>query len=99
MDFNGNSVSGPAFNWRVLGLLNLYRVLVPLVLLSLYYVGGPRGIMVVDPRSFFGALAAYFSFGVASVVMVRRRLAPIRVQTILQGGVDIGALMLSLIHI
>ena len=96
MYFNGKSVSGPAFNWRVLGLLNLYRVLVPLVLLSLYYVGGPRGIMVVDPRSFFGALAAYFSFGVASVVMVRRRLAPIRVQTVLQAAVDIGALMLIL---
>ena len=36
-------VSEPALNWRVLGLLNLYRVLVPLVLLSLYSLGGARG--------------------------------------------------------
>ena len=30
---------GVALDWRVLGLLNLYRVLVPLVLLSLYSLG------------------------------------------------------------
>jgi two-component system sensor histidine kinase PilS (NtrC family) len=80
----------------VLGILNLYRVLVPLVLLSLYYIGGPRGITVQDPRAFFGALTGYFSFGIASVVLVRRRMAPINVQTILQAAVDVGALMLIL---
>ena len=96
INFNENGEPRPAFNWRVLGILNLYRVLVPLVLLSLYYVGGPRGILVQDPRTFFGAIAAYFSFGIASVVLVRRRLAPIGVQTILQAAVDIGALVLIL---
>ena len=79
---SSDDASGPALNWRVLGILNLYRVLVPLVLLSLYYIGGPRGITVQDPRAFFGALTGYFSFGIASVVLVRRRMAPINVQTI-----------------
>ena len=40
-----------ALNWRVLGLLNLYRVLVPLVLLGLYSLGGSRGIAVDDPTA------------------------------------------------
>ncbi|MGA2777899.1 MAG: HAMP domain-containing sensor histidine kinase [Steroidobacteraceae bacterium] len=93
---SSDDASGPALNWRVLGILNLYRVLVPLVLLSLYYIGGPRGITVQDPRAFFGALTGYFSFGIASVVLVRRRMAPINVQTILQAAVDVGALMLIL---
>ena len=37
-------------NWRVLGILNLYRVLVPLVLLGLYSLGGSRGLPVESPR-------------------------------------------------
>ncbi len=96
IDFNAKGEPGPAFNWRVLGILNLYRVLVPPVLLSLYYVGGPRGILLQDPRIFFGALAAYFSFGIASIVVVRQRLAPIGVQTILQAAADLCALILIL---
>ncbi len=30
----------PGIVWRVLAVLNLYRVLVPLVLLGLYFLGG-----------------------------------------------------------
>src|SRR5580698_3913148 len=41
-------------NWRVLGILNLYRFLVPLVLLGLYWLGGSRGLPVESPRLFLG---------------------------------------------
>ncbi len=34
----------PALNWRVLAVLNLYRVLVPLMLIGLYLLGGSKGI-------------------------------------------------------
>ena len=85
-----------AFNWRVLGILNLYRVLVPLVLLSLYSLGGSRGIAVESPQLFFAVAIFYLCFGLFSVVLVRRRLASVRIQTILQATIDITSLMLLL---
>jgi two-component system sensor histidine kinase PilS (NtrC family) len=84
----------PALNWRVLGLLNLYRVLVPLMLLALYPLGGARGFAVESPPLFFGATLAYLCFGLGSVIVVRRRLASVYVQTILQATVDLALLML-----
>jgi two-component system sensor histidine kinase PilS (NtrC family) len=86
----------PSLNWRVLGLLNLYRVLVPLVLLGLYSLGGARGIVVESRQLFFGAVTAYLCFGLGSIVLVRRRLASVNAQTILQATVDIIMLMLLL---
>ncbi len=62
----------PALNWRVLGLLNLYRVLAPLVLLALYPLGGARGFTVDSRQLFFGATIAYLCFGIGNVVLVRR---------------------------
>ncbi|HEY4444099.1 MAG TPA: HAMP domain-containing sensor histidine kinase [Steroidobacteraceae bacterium] len=81
--------SEPALNWRVLGLLNLYRVLVPLVLLSLYSLGGARGTGVTSPEAFFGVAVFYLCFGLGNVILVRRRLGSVFVQTILQATVDI----------
>ena len=93
----GRSIdSKPALNWRVLGLLNLYRVSAPLVLLGLYSLGGGRGITVSSPQLFFGAAIFYLCFGLGNVILVRRRLANVNVQTILQATVDITALMLLL---
>jgi len=85
-----------ARNWRVLGLLNLYRMLVPAVLLSLYSLGGERALPVESNRVFFGATLGYLAFGVASTMAVRRRLANAHVQVVLQASADILALMLIL---
>jgi len=85
-----------ARNWRVLGLLNLYRMLVPAVLLSVYTLSGARALPVESDRVFFGATLFYLAFGVASTMAVRRRLASANVQVILQAAVDIFALMLIL---
>jgi two-component system sensor histidine kinase PilS (NtrC family) len=86
----------PALNWRVLGLLNLYRVLVPLVLLGLNSLGGSRGLVVDYPPIFFAATIFYLCFGLISVFLVKRRLASAGIQTMLQATVDIGVLMLIL---
>jgi two-component system sensor histidine kinase PilS (NtrC family) len=86
----------PSLNWRVLGLLNLYRILVPLVLFGLYSLGGARGIVLESRQLFFGAVLAYLCFGLGSVILVRRRLASANVQTTLQATVDITMLMLLL---
>ncbi|HXC08276.1 MAG TPA: hypothetical protein VNV61_05050, partial [Steroidobacteraceae bacterium] len=86
----------PALNWRVLGLLNLYRVLAPLVLLALYPLGSARGFIVDSRPLFFGATLAYLCFGIGNIVLVRRRLASLYVQTLLQATVDLTLLMLLL---
>ncbi|MGO9992202.1 MAG: sensor histidine kinase [Steroidobacteraceae bacterium] len=94
--FDRNGGSKLALNWRVLGLLNLYRVLVPLVLVSLYSLGGGKGISVDSPRLFFAAAAFYLCFGLFSVILVRRRLATAYIQTIFQATLDIVVLLLLL---
>jgi two-component system, NtrC family, sensor histidine kinase PilS len=86
----------PAMAWRVLAVLNLYRVLVPLVLLGLYSLGGARGFAVYSRQMFFGATVFYFCFGLISVLFVRQRLASAQVQTILQASVDMLVLVLLL---
>jgi two-component system, NtrC family, sensor histidine kinase PilS len=86
----------PALSWRVLAILNLYRVLVPLVLFGLYSLGSARGFAIDSPRLFFGATIFYLCFGIASVVMVRQRLASAKVQTLLQAAVDMSVLALLL---
>ncbi len=44
----------PALNWRVLAVLNLYRVLVPLMLAGLCLLGGAKGIYLEFQDLFFG---------------------------------------------
>ena len=94
--FDHYSDSKPALSWRVLGLLNLYRVLVPLVLLGLYSLGGARGIGISSPQIFFGTAVFYLCFGLGNVILVRRRLANVAVQTILQATVDMVVSMVLL---
>jgi two-component system, NtrC family, sensor histidine kinase PilS len=91
-----NASRDPATVWRVLAVLNLYRVLVPLVLLGLYSLGGARGFAVYSSQVFFGATVFYFCFGLVSVLFVRQRLASAQVQTILQASVDMFVLVLLL---
>jgi two-component system, NtrC family, sensor histidine kinase PilS len=89
--------SHPALNWRVLGVLNLYRVLVPLVLLALYSIGGTRGIKLDSSQLYFGAAIFYLCFGLVSVIIVRRRLVSAAVQTILQATIDL-VILVMLLH-
>ena len=92
------SVAGPkiGLNWRVLGIMNLFRVLVPLVLLSLYALGGSRGLPVDSPRLFLAVALLYLCFGLLSIIVVRKRLATAHIQTIVQATIDIICLILLL---
>jgi two-component system sensor histidine kinase PilS (NtrC family) len=92
--FDRRNSSKLALDWRVLGILNLYRVLVPLVLVGLYSLGSGRGIAVDSPRLFFSASTFYLCFGLFSVILVRNRLGSAYLQTILQATLDIVVLVL-----
>ena len=93
---NRASDRDPALSWRILAVLNLYRVLVPLVLLGLYPLGSSRGFAIYSNQVFFGATIFYLCFGLASVIFVRRRLSSANVQTMLQAAVDMVVLVLLL---
>jgi two-component system, NtrC family, sensor histidine kinase PilS len=84
----------PALSWRVLAVLNLYRILVPLVLVGLYSLGGARGIGVKSPQLFLGTAIFYLLFGLSNVIFVRRRFANATVQTVLQASIDMVVLIL-----
>jgi two-component system, NtrC family, sensor histidine kinase PilS len=94
--FESGSPAKIGINWRVLGILNLYRVLVPLVLLGLYSLGGARGLPVESPKLFTVAASAYLCFGFVSVILVRRRMATAHVQTVIQATIDLTCLILIL---
>ncbi|MBV9621996.1 MAG: PAS domain-containing protein [Gammaproteobacteria bacterium] len=59
--------------WRVIGLLNLYRLLVPLLLLAQALVGPGWVLPALRPRLFVSACIAYFT--VALLLVIARRLA------------------------
>jgi two-component system sensor histidine kinase PilS (NtrC family) len=86
----------PALSWRVLSVLNLYRVLVPLVLIGLYELAGARGIGIRSPQLFFAACVFYLCFGLGNVILVRRRLANSTVQIVLQATIDLIVLIVLL---
>ncbi len=86
----------PALNWRVLALLNLYRVLVPLMLGGLYLLGGAKGIYLESQEVFFVSIAFYLCFGLVNVILVRRRLGGVNLQLMLQASIDIVVLTLLL---
>ncbi|HVW69307.1 MAG TPA: hypothetical protein VHB68_10050, partial [Steroidobacteraceae bacterium] len=47
--------------WRVIGLLSLYRLLVPVVLLSMQWLAGTQwALTTVRPDLFLSACVAYF---------------------------------------
>ena len=94
-DDAGQPIS-PALTWRVLGVLNLYRVLVPLVLIGVYYLGGTRTLGVASPSAFFSAAATYLMFGFVCILLVKRRVGSAYVQSLLQGALDVIILMLVL---
>ncbi len=66
------------------------------MLFGLYSLGSARGFPIDSARLFFGATIFYLCFGIASVIMVRQRLASAHVQTILQATVDMLVLVLLL---
>ena len=75
--------------WRVIGLLNLYRLLVPLLLLVMQALAGP--VMTLGPTHpplFVGACVAYFT--AALLLIIARRLAwsSLRIVALVNASVD-----------
>jgi two-component system sensor histidine kinase PilS (NtrC family) len=82
--------------WRVVGLLNLYRVLVPLVLLSALWLSGPPLSMVPRPELFLVACVLYFTAAVLLIIARRLRWSTLRLVAMVNASVDSAAIGLIL---
>jgi two-component system sensor histidine kinase PilS (NtrC family) len=60
--------------WRVIGLLNVFRLLVPMVLIVLLLLNAPdRSVGRLHPGLFLGMCVAYFSFALVCIQPIQRR--------------------------
>ena len=80
--------------WRVLGTLNLFRLLLAVVLLGVFFAGGePRVFGERYPSLFSAMAAAYLVFAIVSGLAIRGRWVSAGPQTITQVTVDIAAIV------
>src|SRR5262245_28255609 len=80
--------------WRVLALVNLFRLLVPLMLAALFVTITPTPVGQAHPALFLGSCASYFLYAAISINSVKRRWPDIDVQTVLNVAIDVLALSL-----
>ena len=83
--------------WRVIGLLNLYRLLVPLVLMTVQALAGPQwGMLAIRPRLFLSACIAYLTAAVLLIIARRLEWSSLRLVAMVNAGVDAAAIALIL---
>lgn len=88
----------PDLAWRVLGLLNLYRLAVPSVLTVLGAIASrPSAIGAGFPDLYFLTNAGWFFSGVLCIALLKRRWPALRTQAVLHIGFDVLAVSLLLI--
>jgi len=81
--------------WRVIGLGNLYRLLIPPSVYALYLFLGEEGTLgSARPELFDWTCVVYFAMGVAIVVGGRRLLPNLRATTFMHATVDAAAISL-----
>ena len=92
------TASSAELPWRVIGLMNLFRLLVPMVLLLVFFFDAPtRSVGNAYPGLFLGVCAAYFAYGLFSMQATQRRWLPPQWLAFTQLAVDTIAITL-LIH-
>jgi two-component system sensor histidine kinase PilS (NtrC family) len=75
--------------WRVIGLVNLYRLLIPPSVYAIYAFAGPNTpIGSAWPELFLWTCVVYFTAGVAIVIGGRRLLPNLRATTFVHAMVD-----------
>jgi two-component system sensor histidine kinase PilS (NtrC family) len=86
------SIENTELTWRVLGTLNLFRLVVPLVLLTVFFAGADARVFGERYPGLFTATAAgYLVFAAISGLAIRQRWVPAMPQAIAQMVVDIVA--------
>jgi two-component system sensor histidine kinase PilS (NtrC family) len=88
----------PELAWRVLGLLNLYRLAIPSVLVALALLATrPQTLGAAAPALYFYALVAWFATGVVCIGLLKRRWPSLESQALIHVAFDIAAVTLLLV--
>src|SRR3984957_17357628 len=75
--------------WRVIGLLSLYRLLVPLVLMAMQSFAAPAwGLVTERPSLFLAACIAYFTAALLLLIARRLRWSSLRIVALVNASVD-----------
>jgi two-component system sensor histidine kinase PilS (NtrC family) len=75
--------------WRVVTLVNLFRLLVPILLAILFGAVSPSPVGQHAPALFAGTLLAYFVFALGMIASIKKRWPYIALQTAISVSVDI----------
>jgi len=78
--------------WRVLALVNLFRLLVAVLLSVMFVAVTPTRVGQANPALFVGTTAAYCAFGLICIASVKRRWPEVPVQTITGLCIDVAAI-------
>ena len=88
------SIDESDLTWRVLGTLNLFRLLLAVVLLGLFFASGdPRFFGDRYPALFSATAAGYLVFSIVSGLAIRQRWVTAGPQILAQVAVDIVAIV------
>jgi two-component system sensor histidine kinase PilS (NtrC family) len=83
------SVTPSDLAWRVIGLLNLYRLLVPLTLIAIQVFAGPAwSLATARPSLLLAACIAYFTAAVLLVIARRLHWSSLRIVALVNASVD-----------
>jgi len=85
-------IPSPDLSWRVLTLINVFRLLVPLLLAVLYLALAPSPVGQMRPSVFVGTAIAYFLFGFGSIPGIKRRWPTVEIQAVVGACVDVLAI-------
>ncbi len=79
--------------WRVIGLLSLYRLAVPLLLLAMQSFAAPAwGLAAARPRLLFEACVTYFTAAVLLIIARRLQWSSLRIVALVNASVDVIAI-------
>jgi two-component system sensor histidine kinase PilS (NtrC family) len=95
--FRSDPPSPTDLAWRVIGLVNLYRLLVPVVLYAAQRFTGPASFVGGESPEFFDSiLTLYFVLGIGLVIAQRRPWPSLRALTLTHTAIDAVAISLLL---
>ena len=93
-----NTAGDPELAWRVLGLLNLYRLVFPSVLVALTLLASrPQLLGAAAPALYFSTLVAWFATGVLCIALLKTRWPNLQAQAFIHVAFDIVAITMLLV--
>ncbi len=88
----------PELAWRVLGLLNLYRLIIPSVLLVLALVASqPQTLGAGSPTLYLYSIAAWFATGILCIGLLKTRWPSLHAQAFIHVAFDVIAVTALLV--